>query len=54
MPVPVLWWIIAACVCVVLPAALAFVGDEEPDNAIVHEQQDQPPKDPDADLAVAA
>ena len=54
MPSSLLWWILAACVLVALPAALAFVGNEEPDNAIVHEQQDAKPQDPDAALADAA
>ena len=53
MPAALLWWIIAACVFVVLPAALAFVG-EEPDNALTQEQPGEPSDDPDDTLAVAA
>lgn len=48
-----LWWFLLACL-LVLPVLSAFVGDEPPDNALVQEQQDAKPKDPDADLAVAA
>lgn len=54
MPAPVLWWFLAVCVFVALPAALAFVGDEEPDNSIVHEQENPPRQDPAAKFAEAA
>jgi hypothetical protein len=53
VPASVLLWFLLACI-LVLPVLLAFVGDEPPDNAIVHEQEDEPRQDPDDLLAVAA
>ena len=54
MPAPVLLWILLACF-LVLPVLAAFIGDEEPDNAIIQEQEDQPRPDPDAaEMTVAA
>ena len=52
MPSWILWLFLA--VLLLLPVLAAFIGDEEPDNSITQEQEGQPPKDPDADLAVAA
>lgn len=46
------WLFLAALL--VLPALAAFIGDEEPDNAIVQVQEDEPRQDPDDLLAVAA
>jgi len=48
-----LFWVLLAAL-LVLPALAAFVGDEEPDNAVVQVQEDEPRQDPDGELAVAA
>ena len=49
----VLLWFLLACF-LVLPVLAAFVGDEPPDNAITHDQQDEPRQDPDETLMSAA
>jgi hypothetical protein len=52
MPSWIPWLFLA--VLLVLPALAAFIGDEPPDNGIVQVQEDEPRRDPDADLAVTA
>ena len=53
MPSWTLWLFLVALL--VLPVLLRlYVGDDEPDNAITHEQESAPGQDPDDTLAVVA
>lgn len=47
-----LWWILAACVFVVVPVLLRWlVGDDPTDNAIAQEQENPPRKSAEVSLA---
>jgi hypothetical protein len=50
----VLTWFLVACIFIAPVILRLAVGDDEPDNALVHHQVDEPRSDPDAELAVAA
>jgi hypothetical protein len=50
----VLLYVLIVAAVLILSVALRFWGDEEPDNAITHEQQDEPRGDDEPDLLAAA
>jgi hypothetical protein len=50
----VLSWILLACIPVAAVFLRLLAGEDEPDNALVQVQEDEPRSDPDDVLAVAA
>lgn len=50
----VLLWFLLACIFIVPVVLRLAAGDDDPDNAIVHEQENQLRRDPDAEMQLAA